>query len=186
MRSATLVVPILLIALAGCETDDIAPPPAGPVAVFHIAPFVATDYNWASAPGTAAVSGDILLRTVGGDVKTCAGLRVALVPSGPYADDFVRTMFGNNAQAFLPAGSGLSLMAAHNQMEAIDRHTICDAQGHFQFTGLPPGAYYVVGAVVWERPNLVGDSVSQVVEGGSLMQRVELAAGESKTLVLTA
>jgi hypothetical protein len=49
-------------------------------------PFLDSDFRPWSKPGPAAISGQAFLRTVGGDVKTCAGQDVSLMPGTQYND----------------------------------------------------------------------------------------------------
>lgn len=63
-----------LLALSGCA--------AQPYTIQT--PFNDAEMAWSQSPGTAAIKGQGFLKTVGGDVKTCAGNVVSLVPDTPY------------------------------------------------------------------------------------------------------
>ena len=67
---------ILGLTLAGCVQSR--PPYA------LRTPFLDSDFRPWSKPGPAAISGQAFLRTVGGDVKTCAGQDVSLMPGTQY------------------------------------------------------------------------------------------------------
>ena len=65
-----------------------------PAAALAGAPIVLSDYRWSTAPGGASLSGITALRTVNGETHTCAGLNVALVPSGNQTDAYIAAAFG--------------------------------------------------------------------------------------------
>jgi len=62
------------VALVGCH----ATPPAQPISID--VPFSDAEFaSWAGT-GNANIGGQAFLKTLGGDVKTCAGQDVSLIP----------------------------------------------------------------------------------------------------------
>lgn len=142
--------------------------------------FNPADAAWASKPGKNAISGSALMRTVIGDVKTCAGLLVELIPDTPYARERMGIVFGPGDSGYFPA-SNLTAPTPDPAYAQTVRRAVCDAQGTFSFDGLPDGAYFVTASVVWNIPQRYG----ALVQGGDLMQRVSVSGGESRKIVLT-
>lgn len=153
--------------------------------------------------GISSLHGQAFLRTVGGDVKTCAGEFVYLIPGAPYFDQYLKMSAADLAQADPEAMAQL-------------RRTVCDAQGNFSFKSVPAGKWYVLTSVTWGIPNIAAVSgqpsssagcigrVSTelacaavrgllgalfeshpppltIEQGGLLVQPVELRSGENQT-----
>jgi len=146
-----------------------------------------TDFALWSGPGPSNLHGQAFLKTVGGDVKTCAGEDVLLLPATPYIDELLaKETAGVTAK---PDSRAVSLI----------RRTICDAQGNFSFSRLPAQRWYVLTKVTWgvphidqpgERPGpitslLLGipPAPSTDQQGGELFQAVPLEPGDNQVFL---
>jgi hypothetical protein len=145
----------------------------------------ATGLQWSAGSGPNSVSGDAVLRTRGGDVKTCAGLDVKLVPVNERTEIYARWAFGSAAGGYASSISQ-SVDKATMPDEAVPfiRAKKCNAQGQFNFAGLPDGSYYVIATVTWQAPS-GGRYAYLATQGGELAQRVELAGGKREEITLT-
>lgn len=137
--------------------------------------------------GPSTLRGQAFLRTVGGDVKTCAGRDVLLVPASAYFDELIRKV-----------GSGVNVEADRRAL-ALIRKSICDAQGNFQFAQLPVGQWYVIAKVTWGVPHTEErkkrtDPLTALIfgahrapsvdeQGGTLLQSVDLQPGDNQALL---
>jgi hypothetical protein len=151
-----------------------------------------TGYNEAEfAPwdgkGTAMIRGQAFLKTVGGDVKTCAGEDVFLLPATSYVDEFIATP---NARGHLNVDPRLT---------AKFRSTICDAQGNFTFASVPAQRWYIDTRVVWGVPHIeqpgerAGPIASLLLgippppqidqQGGELLKAITLQEGDNQTFL---
>lgn len=137
-------------------------------------PFSAAEVAWAAMEGENTVTGSALIRTVGGEVRTCAGFEVSLVPVSAYATDRVQRLYGNTQAGFNPSRS---FKSAHPDYASTIRKQTCDPQGGFTFRNVPDGSYYLQTLVTWR--TYWGE------QGGSLMQRVTVEGGEVVDVVLT-
>lgn len=175
----TAVALIALASLAGCA---VSPPPVLTI----VAPFDEAALAWAKAPGSNTISGDALLRTVGGEVKTCAGLDVSLTPKSPYVEEYMARRFNSFNSGYSPYGAALQGNYALNP--ALGPYVIrkkCNAQGAFNFSGLPDGAYYVVANVTWQAVQGYGAYTYLATQGGEISQLVEVAGGKEASITLT-
>lgn len=164
----------LAIGLAGCVAS---PPPTAVSSAFNPA-----EVAWASGNGPNTIHGSAVLRTVGGDAKTCAGLPAYLTPVSTYANERMGKMFGYGVQhGMLKQDSGFTFAATDPAYLASARTTACDGQGNFSFTHIPDGDYYLTAFVTWGVPS----QYFTIHEGGVLMQRVTVHGGETKDIVLT-
>lgn len=168
MRCAITAAACLLLA-ACAET----PSPEIPID----ATFSAAEIAWSRTTGANEVNGSAVLRTVGGDAKTCAGLQVRLVPEGAYSRARMEAVFGDTEAGFHALLSDMHFAPAPDGYAASAREEICDAQGNFAFSGVPDGSYFVVTQVVWS------NGLSR--QGGDVMRRVRVAGGRTAHVVLT-
>jgi hypothetical protein len=136
-------------------------------------PFVVGDLApWAKV-GAASLHGQAFLKTVGGDVKTCAGARVLLLPGAAYVDELL---------AKKKAGVSVD---ADQRLQSYTRATICDAQGNFSFAGLPEQRWYVLTTVTWGVPHMgePGEQAKTKQQGGELVQAVALTPGDNQVFL---
>jgi len=131
--------------------------------------------QWARGMGSNRLEGSALLRTQGGEVRTCAGLEVSLIPVSAYASERMMAIYGSLQRGFSSYGATFAndAPAYYENM----RTAICDPQGAFEFEGLPSGSFYVTTVVSWS-------AGSYGAQGGNLMQRVDLKS-ETTKVVLT-
>jgi hypothetical protein len=165
---------LLCFAMAGCAAT---PAPQTVSVAFNPA-----EVAWFNAPGRNTIKGSAVMRTVGGDVRTCAGADANLVPDSTYARARMQTMFGGLERGLLSARSGFTWSGTDPRYQAASRTTTCDPQGFFTFEAVPDGTYYVTAKVVWGVPTQYFTSW----QGGYVMQRVEVRGGETRQVVLTA
>ncbi len=109
--------------------------------------FSRADHAAFSRKGQATVRGQGFVKTRGGDVKTCAGEKVFLVPDTPYFREWLKHV-----------SSGESIIGLDPAMNDYMRESIGDAGGNFEFTAVPPGAYVVATNIEWEVPGYCGPS----------------------------
>lgn len=175
MRGAWI---LCLMMVSGCATGGPAST-RGPQSV-GVA-FEPEAVQWASAKGSNKILGNALLRTRGGEVRTCAGYKVYLSPAVAYSAARMRLIYGSDQQGYRPAQRNPNLEARPAAYEALIRQTVCDAQGNFQFEELPDGEYFVTTDVIWEVPGRYVTSA----QGGGLMLKVAVKGGQTIRPVLT-
>jgi hypothetical protein len=127
-----------------------------------------TDFKPYSGAGPATLNGQAFLKTVGGDVKTCAGNQVLLVPATAYMDEVI-----------VHTRAGQTLTNKDPRATQFTRVGTCDASGKFVFNQIPPRKWYIVVKVTWGIPTEYGiDS-----QGGEMMQAVDLKPGVNETIL---
>ena len=138
------------------------------------AQFDPKEVEWATKPGTAAIIGSAALRTRGGDVKSCGGLAVDLIPYSTYAAARMRYIYGEGDAGVSTGHKPFASTDAGYTSTIIEAH--CDAQGAFQFDHLAAGRYFVTVTITWQ---------AGVQTGAALMRDVTLTEGSIKRVVLT-
>ena len=123
---------IVVLALAACEAPQ-----------NRTTAYSAAEYARYAGSGTARITGQAFLKTVGGDVKYAAGNRVWLHP--------VTSMTTQWYEKAIKAGHPLK--AADDRMMQHSKMVLGDGSGNFEFGSLPAGDYYVVSQVSWGVPN---------------------------------
>jgi hypothetical protein len=162
------------------------PSQQGPERVHLKMTYDPTAASWSQGEGENTIEGSGLLRTRGGEVRTCAGLTVQLVPVTVYAKERMMHLFGNVRGGFRSVDQELEFLPESNAFHESARVTKCDPQGAFSFDDLPDGEWFLLTTIVWEvLTKLWSDSVVRSYQGGLLMQRVKARGGEVEKAVLS-
>jgi hypothetical protein len=168
MKLAALV-PGLILAVAGCAQlglqDNALSRPIAP-----------SEVDWARRSGANTVSGRAVM-TAGGAIHTCAGQSANLIPDSPYARARMTAIFGNATRGTRAASLGAVKFERDDPLYVSSLRTArCDASGSFSFARVPDGVWYVTSSVKWQG--------SSQVEGGSMMQRVDVHGGRPVIVAL--
>ncbi|MCP1220368.1 hypothetical protein NKW45_00705 [Acetobacter orientalis] len=107
--------------------------------------FDPNEVKWSLERGTSTIKGQGFLRTVGGEVRTCAGYPVKLVPYSAYTGEIYEASISGQLTAGIANKDSAS--------GAFRKMTQCDAQGNFEFTDLPAGRWFAETIVHWQVPN---------------------------------
>ena len=133
-------------------------------------PIAPSEVDWSRKSGANTVSGNALMKA-GGTTHTCAGQSANLIPDSAYARARMTAIFGNETKGMRAASLGPAKFDRDDPLYVSSlRTTRCDASGSFSFPRVPDGVWYVTSSVKWQ-------GASQV-EGGSMMQRVDVRGGK--------
>jgi len=130
------------------------------------------------------IEGNALLRTRGGDVRTCAGYQVLLIPETEARRNAVMKLFENGDHGYRQAAVSNSdaALGVLNSAKMKSVNQTCDAQGDFVFSDLSSGSYFLVTEVLWDVPGSYGVSN---IQGGALMKKVSVSGGATQRVVIT-
>lgn len=175
MKPASLAAALVLV-LGGCA--ELGLPGANPFAVSALTtPIAPAEVEWARRSGTNTVSG-LAVQKIGAATHTCAGQSANLVPDSAYARARMTAIFGNASRGTRAASLGPVKFERDDPLYVSTlRTTRCDTAGSFSFPRVPDGIWYATTSVKWDGP-------AQQVEGGSMMQRVEVRGGRLVKLTL--
>lgn len=170
MKSKLLPLLFTVLIFAGCVTP-VPPKPASPTT----APFDASAFAPYMEKGTARISGQAFLKTMGGDVKTGAGCTIRLIPATAYMKEVISLK-----------ERGMS--PSNHTQENVDvmmkaaRSTVADADGRFEFTNLPAGEYSLETTIEWQ---YVNSGAYRSTTGGLVRKMITLGDGEALKIMLT-
>src|SRR3954463_14743571 len=168
MKLAALFIGLIL-AVAGCAQLGLQDTALS-------TPIAPSEVDWARRSGANTVSGIALIKA-GGTNHTCAGQSAMLIPDSAYARARMTAIFGNATKGMRAASLGAQKFERDDPLYVSTlRTTRCDVAGSFSFPRVPDGVWYVTTSVKWQ-------DASQV-EGGSLMQRVDVRGGRLVKVVL--
>lgn len=143
----------------------------------------AQDVAWFTSRGDNTLVGEALVRTRTGEVRTCAGLMVKLVPDSAHATERLGHFF---TQGDRGSYSALDLAGVENfenadpQFYDQARTAVCDSNGQFRFEDLPDGSYWIIAPISWrDNPD------AWIPKGGVVGLRTKLQGGETETVVMT-
>lgn len=163
---------LVTLSLTGCASKPFTPTKR----------FNPSELEWANASGSGVLSGQAFLKTVAGDVKTCAGNPVRLIPHSSYSAERIQYLYGNLVRGFNQSSlfSSKTIVNPDPRFYGYIRETVCDAQGEFKFGNIPDGTYYITTHVLWK---VSADAYS--TEGGVLMKRVNVPSGSNQKHILS-
>ena len=139
-------------------------------------PIASSEVDWSRRTGTNTVTG-LAVIDANGTTHTCSGQSANLIPDSAYARARMAAIFGNTSKGMRAASLGPVKFERDDPLYVSTlRTTRCDVAGSFSFPRVPDGTWFVTSSVKWQ-------GASQV-EGGSLMQRVDVRGGQVTKVVL--
>lgn len=135
--------------------------------------FPLAEYEALPKEGTGVVTGQVFLRTVGGEVRYGAGSDVWLNPVTSYSTHWFENDYSK---------PGTRLMPPDTRQDAYIPETQADGHGNFRFENVPPGDYYLTSEVVWHVP--LG-RFSSTPQGGVISKRITVENDSETRVMLT-
>ncbi len=130
-----------------------------------------SDYAQYRGWGSGVIAGQNFLKVGSGNVKPAAGDLVNCSPATPYSNDFIERSTG-----------GERLTPADPRVWKYHRQTVADANGNFEFRGLPRGEYYVYTGLMWGMRGGYGIAVPR---GATASRKVTVWPGQTTKVILT-
>lgn len=166
------------LALAACADQPLmplapvpayAPPPPPPPSPDA---YRDADFAWSTGVGTGKIVGVLAYK---GDEPHYGCQTVVLAPETPWSRERMRALYLSTTSADVPSQDVKARTPAEHaaQYARYVRQAPCDAAGHFTFSGLPNGAWYVITVAA-----PAGNGVRMAV-----MRRIE-THGDTMRLVL--
>ena len=142
-RARFLAAAALMGLLTACAPTLGPPPPGGLPA--PDAAFSAADFAWSQQPGKNTIAGRLAPPT-GNTHYTCLGASVILTPETPWSRRRMQVLYKSDVRSALPTDEvrARTPQAAPGDSGPFIKRAVCDAADHFNFTGLPDGAWYVI------------------------------------------
>jgi hypothetical protein len=135
---------------------------------------------WSQAPGSNSISGQVLMASLTGEIRSCANQTIRLVPDSGYARLRFMELYGSDV-----AGMSKGLNYGPYGPDRSDpryltaaRTTTCDASGTFKFDGVANGTYYVLSTMLWSTSNTAD------APGTAAFKRVQVKDGQSAEVAL--
>lgn len=129
--------------------------------------------------GKNNITGNAFMRQRGGDVVTCAGSDVTLIPATKYAKERMLKMYGSESGGAITSNdtSFVKFKESPEQYLAMTKKTKCDSNGNFEFNNLADGEYYISTKVIW--------SAGYADQGGFLAHKVTLRNGKTEKIIMS-
>ena len=138
--------------------------------------FVEAEYAPYEHPGTAKIAGQAFIRTRHGDVKYGAGEWVVLNPVTSYSKEWFDV-------AVL---EGKKMSPVDTRIGRYQQKVLADGDGHFKFSRVPAGNYYVVCPIFWVAEASLYEGLGYSWgEGGVAYAIVSVREGETVEAVVT-
>lgn len=132
--------------------------------------FPKSEYDALSLDGKNTLTGQVFLKTIGGDVKFGAGEEVTLTPKTSYSE------IAYNCYITQTLCSEIDTRA-----RAYAKRTIADGEGKFSIHGIAKGHYFVLSEVTWA----VASDRGLSTQGGYMMIPVEIKDNAENNVMVT-
>lgn len=158
-----LLLMVVAVFLVGC----VATPT---IEIIQRPPFPVEEYQKLNKLGEGTVSGQVFLKTRGGDVKYGAGNLVWLNPKTSYSDFWHKW-----TSARINEGALVKLAPYDKRLEDYIIETQADGEGRFTFENVPDGLYYCTSNVHWEVPTA---NATMSTQGHHVTRLIEIKNGK--------
>ncbi len=166
-------------ALAACTDTPLALGPSAGPEVNYLPPssaaFRPQDFAWSIEEGRASIAGVLTFHA--GDIRYgCAGGDVILTPETPWSRRRMTILYGSPAAADVP----VSVVRARESSGPKDdyaryvKKATCGEDNRFHFTGLPPGAWFVI---------TLAKPIDGAGEPVAVMRRIETREGPRSVIL---
>lgn len=168
----SIAVAAVAVALAGCA--------AGPKAVDLGIRFDPDATAPLLKPGNNTVEGSALVRFVNGDILTCAGNFVSLVPVTPYSRAWAKELTGKESGGFRAFSEGEQKFNDQDAFYKAQIDSTCAVDGKFSFDNVADGEFYVFTMAKQQ----IATGVGAYLRGGLLTKLVKAEGGKTVRVVL--
>jgi len=150
--------------------------------IFLSSAFNVNQAQFINKKGNNTLKGESFLKTVGGDVKTCAGNEVHLIPVTDYSNERMIKQFGKSQSGYITDYTFIMTEFVNTDANYTEyqKTTYCNSQGGFIFENLSDGEYYVTTIVKWQ------GGYPMTTQGGVIMKRIAVKDGETKSVYVLA
>ena len=146
-----------------------------PVEIKRIS-FPESEYLSLPQSGSGKISGQVFLKTTGGEVKYGAGSKVWLNPKTSYSDQWYSIQQQNNFNIY---GYGIKKLNNPNiRISDFVKETQADGFGYFNFDNVPPGLYYLSSGVIWQ-------PIKGAPQGGLIVKIIKVVDDKEIEIMLT-
>lgn len=130
--------------------------------------------------GTASIKGSSLVKDAVGEVITCAGNNVYLVPVNDYSRERYTYLFGGSANGFSPDETirKIKFKPDDPEFRKYMRVSTCNYIGEFVFENIPAGHYYIGTNIISEIDGY------NTISGGAYAKEIRLKRGQKLTIAL--
>lgn len=168
-----LAIAISLLFFCGCSVPNRT--------VTLINQFDKKEVEFIKTKGNNSLTGNAFLRKLNGEVVTCAGSNVVLLPVTKYSSERIATYYGNTKQGFYPASNGsISFVPNPPEFKDFVLEGQCNSDGRFEFKDIPDGEYFVLTQVSW----LINQRGNEL-QGGGLMKKVHITGGNEIKIIMS-
>ena len=128
------------------------------------------------AEGPNTIRGNAFLKTRGGEVRTCAGNPVLLLPDVQYNRSVLQQSHPSGSRS--ARQPSVDLGAATSVFTQYGRKTTCDSNGEFIFDNVAEGDFIILSRVVWEVPG-------SGYQGGEMVDYVSTRNKSNQKVIIT-
>ncbi len=126
--------------------------------------------SWFKTKGNGTIKGVAKFKSISNDIKFGDEFRIELMPNCLYTEERLQNIYNSKTSGFVYVENGIPKFTPDPKGYHDTIKTMCNANGEFEFNNLPPGEYYLIAFMLWDKT------------GGGIMKRVKLTVGDIKTI----
>lgn len=126
--------------------------------------------KWFKNTGNGTIKGIAKFTSKNGELRFGKDFRIELMPNCRYTEERLMHIYNNKDFGYVYVEDGVPKFTPDPKAYHDTKKTMCNQEGEFEFSNLPPGNYYVIAFMLWDDT------------GGGIMRNVILNEDESKAI----
>ncbi len=135
--------------------------------------FDQNEVTWFKKSGTGSIKGTAKFKSKNGTIRFGSEFRIELQPFSAYSQERLFNIYKSDKEGHVFIEDGVPKFIPDPKGYHDTKKAMCNNKGEFEFLNLPPGDYYIIAFMLWDKT------------GGGLMQRVQITEGEAKVVEMT-
>lgn len=174
------IVPLILTGCTTLSSEIAAFQQATTQTVTLTTPFNPEQAAFILETGSATITGTSTVKDSIGEVITCAGNNVYLVPVNEYSRERFTYLFGGSAKGFSPDETirAIKFKPDSPEFRKYMRVSTCNYVGQFVFKNVPAGHYYIGTNIISEVDGY------NAIDGGAYAKEITVQKGQSLNISL--
>lgn len=128
------------------------------------------EVSWFKTKGNSKIKGIAKFKSKSGDIRFGEEFRIELMPNCSYTEERLNKIYNDKDSGYIHIEDGISKFIPDPEGYHDTIKTMCNKNGEFEFNNLPPGDYYIIAFMLWEKT------------GGGIMKHIILSENETKVI----
>ena len=136
-----------------------------PIKIVH--KFNDEEVKWFKNKGNGSIKGIAKFKSKNGTIRFGKDFRIELMPNSLYTEERLTKIYNHKDSGYVHVEDGIPKFTPDPKGYHDTKKTMCNEKGEFEFNNLPPGNYYIIAFMFWDKT------------GGGIMQQITLSEDEN-------